>query len=341
MNVIRATSSTGRRAAVAGLIVLCSLGAIGAALADTPGAPDAIATNAAGTGAAVSSGAAGPATAKSPIPVCGPLGIAVNTQDELFVANHFSASTGCPSSIGEGQVLVFDKTGVQLTNRTIAEPLNPQAMTFDKSGNIYVTIYTVRQVRVYDPTGKLIPNRTLSTDKSYNPAGVEIDSNGDVWVVNRTNNNITLGELEIFHAGGGVDKITTGLVYPLSIAFQAKSEKAWVGNAEYPSGESFTLFSANGRFLDTIPTPNFLPTYLAFAKNGRLYATGGANSQVGIFDSAGKQIGGITVGLDQPYGIAFDSAGDIYVANFGNNTITKYSPAGFLLCTITKSGCSR
>lgn len=318
--------------AIPGLVLFCSMAGGGAAQAADPNA----------AGAAAQSTLSDAVTgATSPISVCGPLGIAVNAQDELFVANHYSASTGCPSSVGEGQVLVFDKTGVQLTGRTIAEPLNPQAMTFDKDGNIYVTIYTVQQVRVYDPAGKLIPNRTLSTDKNYTPAGVAIDSNGDVWVANRTLSNITLGEIEIFRAGGGVDKITEGLVFPLSIAFQAKTGKAWVGNAEYPAGESFTLFSLNGRFLGTIPTPNILPTYLAFSKDGYLYATGGPNSQVGIFDPTGKQIGSFTFGLNQPYGIAFDSAGDIYVANYAGNSITKYSPAGILLCTITKSGCSR
>ncbi len=198
-------------------------------------------------------------------------------------------------------------------------------------------------MRVYSLAGKFIPDKLLHTDKNYNPSGVQIDSKGDVWVANRTNENITLGEIEIFHKGRGVpETITESLVYPLGIVFQAKTGNAFVANAETPSGNSFTVFSPDGRFLDQIPTP-FTPGYLAFhGKNGLLYITGPLSSQLGIFSASGHQIGStITAGLDLPYGIAFDSAGDFFVANVGNSTITKYSPSGRLLCTITTTGCKK
>jgi DNA-binding beta-propeller fold protein YncE len=289
-----------------------------------------------GTGQAASSTDAGTAI---PVLDC-PIGIAVNKSDELFVANHWASNTFC----GEpGQILIFDNNGVQLTDRTIKAGLgNPAAIAFDKAENIYVTVYDQQLVRVYDPAGKPLPAKFLKTDPNYNPSGVQIDSRGDVWVANRNNNNITIGEVEIFHKSGGVDKITEGLVYPLGIIFQARTLNGWIANAETPSGDSFTILSEDGRFLDTISTSNFTPCYLALnAKSGRLYATDAVNtSEVGIFDASGKQIGTpITTGLNLPYGIAFDSAGDFFVANLGNSTITKYSSSGKLLCTITQSGC--
>jgi hypothetical protein len=301
---------------------------------------------AAGTDRPASSGPVGNPAATSPAkPVLDcPIGIAINKRDELFVANHWAANTFC----GEpGQILVFDTNGVQLPDRTIKAGLgNPAAVAFDKDDNLYVTVYDQQLVRVYDPVGKPLPAKFLKTDKNYNPSGVQIDSRGDVWVANRQNNNITIGEVEIFHKGGGVDKITEGLVYPVGLVFQAKTGIAWVGNAETPAGNSFARFDRDGRFLDTIPTPNFTPTYLAFAKNGRLYATDGilGANQAAIFSPSGKQIGGaITAGLNLPYGIAFDKAGDFFVANVGSSTttttITKYSPSGKLLCTIKTSGC--
>jgi hypothetical protein len=33
--------------------------------------------------------------------------------------------------------------------------------------------------------------------------------------------------------------------------------------------------------------------------------------------------------LNQPFGLAFDSAGNLYAANYGNNTIQKFTMAGF------------
>jgi hypothetical protein len=334
-------------AAIASLCVLLSTEPGGAA---APGGDDlaAIANRVAagGTAQPVPSGDAGDLAATKPaIPVLDcPIGIAVNHRDELFVANHWAPNTFCGTP---GQILVFDKNGVQLPSRTIKAGItNPAAVAFDKDDNLYVTIYDQQVVRVYNRAGKPLPAKTLKTDPNYNPSGVQIDSRGDVWVANRQNNNITIGEVEIFRKRGGVDKITEGLVYPVGIVFQAKTGIAWVGNSETPSGNSFARFDRDGRFLDTISTPNFTPTYLAFAKNGRLYATDGivGANQAAIFSPSGKQIGSpITAGLNLPYGIAFNKAGDFFVANIGSSTttttITKYSPSGRLLCTITKSGC--
>ena len=36
----------------------------------------------------------------------------------------------------------------------------------------------------------------------------------------------------------------------------------------------------------------------------------------------------VSSGLSDPVGLAFDAAGNLYVANDGNNTISKVTPAG-------------
>jgi DNA-binding beta-propeller fold protein YncE len=307
--------------------------------------PITMSTSVAATGSdqAVSTGPGDPA-ATSPVLAC-PIGIAVDVHDDLFVANRWGP-TPCA---GPGQILVFNNEGVQLTKRTIKAGLhNPAAVAFDKEDNLYVTDSDQHLVLVYNSAGKPLPAKFLKTDPNYQPSGVQIDSRGDVWVANRTNSNITIGEVEIFRNGRVVDKITEDLVYPLGIVFQAKTGNAWIANSE-TLADHFTIFSQEGRFLETISMPGFSPTYLAFnAKNGRLYATDGINSNgpVEIFSPAGKQIGSpITAGVSFPYGIAFDKEGDFFVANvvFRNGqppgSITKYSPSGRLLCTITKSGC--
>jgi hypothetical protein len=42
------------------------------------------------------------------------------------------------------------------------------------------------------------------------------------------------------------------------------------------------------------------------------------------FDSSGQGTAFASSGLDNPYGLAFDSSGNLYAANFGNNTIEKF-----------------
>ncbi len=333
----------GRPAAIAAIVSLAIFFSVGSGWAASPRD-----VASAGTDLSATPGNAPEiAAARSAIPVDCPIGLAINSHDELFVANHWAANTFCATP---GQILVFDKDGTQLTDRTIkAGIINPAGLAFDAKGNLYESDYAKQEVRVYDPAGKLIPGKLLHTDKNYNPSGVQIDGKGDVWVANRTNGNITLGEIEIFRKGGGVDKISSGVVYPVGIVFQAKTGNAWVANSETPNGNSFSIFSQGGRFLEQIPTPGFTPTYMAFyTKNGRLYATDGilGANQLRIFDPSGRQIGNpITAGLNLPYGIAFNSAGDFFVANVGagtsTTTITKYSPSGKLLCTITTSGCKK
>ncbi len=83
---------------------------------------------------------AGLAATKSAIPVDCPIGLAINSRDELFVANHFSANAACGST--PGQVLVFDSTGTQLTDRTITAGLvNPAGLAFDADDNLYESDY--------------------------------------------------------------------------------------------------------------------------------------------------------------------------------------------------------
>jgi DNA-binding beta-propeller fold protein YncE len=46
------------------------------------------------------------------------------------------------------------------------------------------------------------------------------------------------------------------------------------------------------------------------------------------FTTAGAASLFTNAGLNQPQGLAFDSAGNLYVANSGNDTIMKFDPAG-------------
>ncbi len=61
------------------------------------------------------------------------------------------------------------------------------------------------------------------------------------------------------------------------------------------------------------------------------------NGFVNIFAPKGQSpIGEITSGISTPEGIAADAAGNLYVANSGNNTVTVYAP-GTLTPSLTYS----
>lgn len=256
------------------------------------------------------------------LPIQYPIGLAVDADDELYIGNHANSA---------GEILVYSAKNVQIPAKTITKGLaNPAGLAFDKAGNLYEADYTQQAVNVYDKLGKQIPNRTLKTDPNFNPSGVQIDRHGNVWVAMRTNNNIGIGEIEIFNAKGKLlHTITQGLVYPLGISFSAKTGLAWVCNAESPN-DSITTYNEQGNLVNTFPTPGFTPTYGAFDKQGTFYATNALGSTVEYFTQSGQSLGTIANGFNAPYGIAFNSKGDFYVANV-NASVNEYSSTGTLL----------
>lgn len=161
-------------------------------------------------------------------------------------------------------------------------------------------------------------------------------------MASRTNNNITIGEIQIFRIDGSVTTITSNLVYPLGIAFLPKKGVAWVANSETPN-DKITTYDSGGGFLKAHPTSGFTPTYLIY-QSGVFRVTDGLHSEIEFFKPGGKQTGStITQGLALPYGIAPGAHGRFWVANVGfnavNPSLTEYTADGTLICTITKSGC--
>jgi DNA-binding beta-propeller fold protein YncE len=60
-----------------------------------------------------------------------------------------------------------------------------------------------------------------------------------------------------------------------------------------------------------------------------LYVANTGNNTIVKFTSGGVASVFANSGLDNPVGLAFDSAGNLYVANAGNsNTIMKFTPSG-------------
>jgi sugar lactone lactonase YvrE len=258
---------------------------------------------------------------KQRTPLYVPIGLAVNANRELYVANHYN---------GSGQILVYSPSGTQIPGRTITYKVsNPAGLAFDASGNLYEADQTA--VSEYSPNGTFI--RSITTDPAYQPSGTQIDpATGNIWVALRTGGNIGIGEIQIFSpAGTIVNTINQGLVYPLGIAFSPTTGLAWVCNSETPQGNSFSLYNSAGVYQETVPT-DITPGYLSFDKKADFWASDALGAQVNHYDQNGTDLGGtLTQDISAPYGIAIDSKGFIYVANVGNNTVTKYSSKGVLV----------
>jgi len=132
-----------------------------------------------------------------------------------------------------------------------------------------------------------------------NPTGVAVDSNGNIYVTNIGNASAPSYSVTVYPAGTTgnttpsaiIGGSSTGLVNPSAIAVDGNGN-IYVAN--------------NGSNVDGIDAVTVYPA--------------GSNGNV----APSATISGSNTGLDGPSGIAVDSSGNIYVANWDSSTVTIY-----------------
>ena len=161
-------------------------------------------------------------------------------------------------------------------------------------------------------------NGTGSSASFYSPYGVAVDSSGNVFVAdmnNHTIRKITSAGVVTTFAGTGTSGFVNGT--GTAASFFAPS-----GVAVDSSGNVFVADSANSAIRKI--TPAGVVSTFAGGTFGFVNGTGTAAS------------------FYQPYGVAVDSSGNVFVAERQNNAIRKITPAGVVskLAGNTSSGIS-
>ena len=204
------------------------------------------------------------------------------------------------ANIGNSTVTKYDAaTG---TYQSTFNSASAAYIAFDSSGNQYVTDYGGNKVRKYDAAGQQIWQRSEASLLA--PLGIAFDSSGNFWVAN--------GQ---------------GLRYPLPTMPQTGVVNQFDSSGGFL--EAFTTTSIRG-----LSNVNPVAEGLAFKNNGDLYISLYNTNQVAKY-SGGVLSNFITSGLNSPSGIAFDSAGYLYVANSGANNIIKFDSSGTAVETIS------
>ena len=120
-----------------------------------------------------------------------------------------------------------------------------------------------------------------------NPAGISVDSSGFIWVADYTLSAVT----QLSPAGlvTNTTQKTGGLASPNGIAIDGAGT-VWVTNY---NGHSISGFAGSNTSSPTTPI-------------------------------AGDLGFGSDMGLSTPYDLAVDASGNLWVTNFGNNTLTEF-----------------
>jgi uncharacterized protein (TIGR03437 family) len=288
-------------------------------------APDGtLATVAGFTGTGLGSGDGGPATAAK----ITPWGIAIDRSNNLYIADaasarvrkvtpdgiiHTVAGTGQPGAQGEGGPAA------------LAQLQAPRYVAVDTAGSLYIA----DQDRILRVTGDGILTRIAgggatrmdgvpATSSLISTAGIAVDSLGNVYTADSAGNTIRKISTDgIIHtiAGTGRQGSSDGCGNALAAQFYAPE-----GVAVDAAGNVYTGERGNPRVRQVSP-------------GGSIRTVAGPGSE-----SFGGDGGAATLAaISSPSGLAFDTAGTLYLADTANNRIRAITPAGIIM-TVAGSG---
>jgi sugar lactone lactonase YvrE len=194
----------------------------------------------------------------------------------------------------------------------------PTGVATDSSGNIYVADYLNDTIRKITPTGVVTtlagsPGSQGTSDGTggaaqfYLPYGVAVDSSGNVYVTDSGNNTIRKV------TPGGVVTTFAGSAGPLGSADGA-------GNAAQFAVPTGIAVDGIG---NVYVADEYNCTVRMITPAGVVTTLAGVAGNYGNTDGTGSE-----ARFAVPTGLAVDSSTNVYVADSGNNTIRKITPAG-------------
>lgn len=213
---------------------------------------------------------------------------------------------------------------------TAAELSQPYSVVLDASGNLYIADQVNSRVRKVTPDGTITTiagngtngfsgdGKAGTSAELYFPCGVAVDSSGNVYIADTDNHVVrklaTSGTISTFagiNAAGFVGDTgaatSAELNYPVGLALDA-------------AGNLYIADSANNR-IRMVATDGTITT---FAGDGNPNYAGDGGAATGAE-------------LNDPQGVAVDSAGAVYIADTGNHVIRKVSTDG-TISTVAGNG---
>ena len=249
-----------------------------------------------------------------------PAGVTVDSAGSVYVADTSNntirkiASSGAVSTLAglPGSSGSADGTG------GAARFYQPFGVAVDNGGNVYVADYHNSTIRKITPAGVVSTlaglagnpgsdDGTGSAARFGGPSGVAVDSAGNVYVADSSNQTIR--------------KITSAGVVSTLAGLVGNS-----GSAD-GTGSAARFYGPSGVAVDSAGN-----VYVADTGNNtirRITPSGIVSTLAGLAGSVGSADGtGRAARFYEPHGVAVDSAGNIYVADYSNSTIRKVTSAG-------------
>jgi sugar lactone lactonase YvrE len=202
---------------------------------------------------------------------------------------------------------------------------SPVALAVDQSGNLYIADVDDNSVFkvttdgiIHTLVGNGCPFDTGDTGLAANamidmPMGVAVDSSGNVfvsaWYDNYVRKIDTSGNINIY----------AGVPYDPDLILKGILPSGYCGNGV--DATQAILFAPAGLAVDSTGV-----LYIADSDNGRIRkvvsgSSSSPSSCTGLIGTSGHMIYDVTGSLNIPTGVAFDTKGNLYIADAGNNRI--------------------
>ncbi len=255
-------------------------------------------------------------------------GLAIDQSDNTWITNEQT-----PSSVnaGLGSVTVLNSAG-----QTVAGPsgyamggLNfPLSIAIDSSATSWIVDYGNSHLTLLDQSGNPRSGTTGYTTPQFAfPVAIAVDSHCYGFVANQGGNTVT----RVTPDGSNFSSFVTGSG-PSGVAVDS-ADNVWVANYY---GNTVGLLSSAGQIVSSGYTGGGISQPQGVAIDGANNAwianyrgssltelAGAASTLPGTVLSPASGYGS-DAGLLEAFGIAIDASGDVWVTNFGSNTLTEF-----------------
>ena len=243
-----------------------------------------------------------------------PIGVAVDSSGNLYVADYDNHRIRKITSAGVVSTFAGSTWGYHDATGTAAQFDSPVGVAVDSSGNVYVADENNHRIRKITSAGVVSTlagstaghhDATGTAAQFATPAGVAVDSSGNVYVADTWNHRIR--------------KITSkGVVTTLAGSGTVGHHDATGTAAQFDTPHGVAVDSSGN-------------LYVADLNNHRIRkitSEGVVTTLVGSGTEGYKDATGTEAQFSFPTGVAVDSSGILYVTDTYNNRIRKITPAG-------------
>jgi len=289
-----------------------------------------------------------------------PIGVATDAAGNVYVADQQNHKIRKITPAGVVSTLAGSTYGYADGTGTAAQFFQPCGVATDADGNVYVADILNNKIRKITPAGEVstlagstagYADGKATTAQFKSPTGVATDAVGNVYVADRNNHKIRkitpAGEVSTLAGStqGFADGTATAAQFnvPYGVATDAAGNVYVADQQNHkirkitPAGVVSTLAGSTYGYADgTATTAQFKsPTGVATDAAGNVYVADLGNNKIrkitpdGVVSTLAGSTSGYADGkattaqFKSPTGVATDAAGNVYVADYGNNKIRK------------------